>query len=86
MTISLSPKDFNLPPKTVIMQLDEETIALVMDRKSRIIMVDGRKIVQKAEKIKAILPDVNVVLETNAPVCSKTKAFMEENHITIVSR
>lgn len=42
MTIKLEPKEFGLPARTVIGQIDENTIALIIDRKSRIIMADGK--------------------------------------------
>ncbi|MGW8194902.1 MAG: hypothetical protein ACWGOX_11625 [Desulforhopalus sp.] len=72
----LSPKQFNLPPRTVLEQVDDHTIAIVMNRKSRIIMADGKKIVEKATKIKEAAPSTSVLLKTTAPVCSKTKAFL----------
>ncbi len=48
-------------------------------------MADGRKILEKAQKIKDALPGTVVVLKTTAPVCSKTKAFLEEAGIQVLS-
>ena len=48
---TLDPKDFNLHPKTVLEDLGRKHLTLVMDRKSRIIMSDGRKIEEKAETL-----------------------------------
>ncbi|HIP37845.1 MAG TPA: hypothetical protein EYG88_00350 [Desulfocapsa sulfexigens] len=84
--MSISPKDFGLPPRTVLEQLDEQTIAIIIDRKSRIIMADGKKIIEKAQKITATLPSVAVVLKTSAPVCSKTTKLLESNGIELISR
>jgi len=52
MNTRLDPKEFGLPPLTVIEQVDGDTIALVIDRKSCIIMADGKRILEKLRKIK----------------------------------
>lgn len=84
MRIKLSAKELGLSPRTVIEQLEEDRIALVMKRKSRIIMADGRNIVTKGARIRAVYPKVRVVLETNAPVCSKTIIYLKENNIELL--
>ena len=73
MNTKLDPKEFGLPPRTVVEQVDGDTIALVIDRKSRIIMADGKKILEKLRKIRSTQPLINIALKTTAPVCSKTK-------------
>jgi hypothetical protein len=55
VTKNIDPKKFGLPPKTVIEKLGDNHYALVLDRKSRVIMADGKKIVAKADKIKKVL-------------------------------
>jgi len=80
----LSPKDFGLPPRTVLEQIDKNTIAIVMNRKSRIIMADGRKILEKAQAIKAVKPSLNVALKATAPICSKTIKFLEAEGIQLI--
>ncbi len=47
MSNIIDPKQFGLPPRTVLEQIDDSTMALVVNRKSRIIMKDGEKIVEK---------------------------------------
>ena len=81
----IDPKEFGLPARTVLEQVDEHTVALIMDRKSRIIMADGRKIVEKAAKIQKARPKLTVVLKTSAPVCSKTLAFLDKAGIPVHS-
>lgn len=81
----IDPKEFGLHARTVLEQVDEHTVALVMDRKSRIIMADGRKIVEKVDKIHKVRPELTIILKTSAPVCSKTLAFLEKIGITIHS-
>ena len=46
---SLSPKDYGLNAKVRLIQ-SEDHIGIVIDRKSRIIMKDGIKILDQAEK------------------------------------
>ncbi len=80
----LDARNFDLPPSSLIEELDEQNYALVMDRKSRIIMADGKKIVAKAEKIKKHKPGATVFLKTTAPVCSKTINLLQEHGIAIL--
>jgi len=76
--MNLSPKDFGLPPRTVLEEIDKNKIAIVINRKSRIIMADGRKILDKVKIIQKAQPGTSVVLKTTAPVCSKTTRLLEE--------
>jgi hypothetical protein len=85
MRKDIAPKDFGLPPRTVLEQVDDHTIAIVVDRKSRIIMSDGRKILEKAKKIKAAKPSMTVALKTTAPVCGKTIKFLEGEGIQVIA-
>ncbi len=39
----LNPRQFGLPSRTILEKINQKTIALVINRKSRIIMADGRK-------------------------------------------
>jgi hypothetical protein len=85
MTMQLDPREFNLPARTIIEQTDPHTIVLVIDRKSRIIMTDGRKVLEKAKKIQHARPAVTVVFKTSAPICSKTQKFLEVEGIQVLS-
>ncbi len=81
--MNLSPKDFGLPPRTVLEKIDKNIIAIVINRKSRIIMADGKKILEKVKRIKNVRPGTTVVLKTTAPVCSKTTKFLEQEGVRI---
>ena len=85
MDTIIDPKEFGLPPKTVIKQISKNHLAFVISRKSRIIMSDGRKILEKANKIKKIQHDSRISVKTSAPVCSKTIQFLKDNDIEIIS-
>lgn len=82
--MKISPQHYSLPARTILEQLDDNTIAIVINRKSRIIMTDGRKIQEKAEKITQVHPSTRVVLKTTAPVCSKTTKYLENKGIEII--
>ena len=60
MNNTIDPKKFGLPGKTVIEDLGDNHYVLVVDRKSRIIMADGKKLVAKAEKIKDAEPGIKI--------------------------
>ncbi|MEN8199387.1 MAG: hypothetical protein ABFR63_04870 [Thermodesulfobacteriota bacterium] len=81
--MTLNPKDFGLPARTVL-EREGETIVIVMKRKSRIIMADGRKILEKARKIRQVEAGVTIALKTTAPLCSKTRTFLEEEGILVI--
>lgn len=82
--MKLDPKEFGLPARTIIEQIDKNTIALVIDRKSRIIMADGKKILAKVSKIKENRPAASVALKTTTPICSKTKTFLESHGVKLI--
>lgn len=80
----IDPKEFGLHPRTVVEDIGKDRFAIVIMRKSRIIMSDGKKILEKAEKIKKDRPKARVSLKTSAPICSKTVAFLKEHKIEIM--
>ena len=81
----LNPGDYDLPPRTCLEEIGINHYALVIDRKSRLIMADGRKILEKAGKLRDKLPGCRVSLRTTAPVCSKTISFLEKEGIDILA-
>ena len=56
---------------------------IIKDRKSRIIMKDGEIIREQAKIVLDAMGAAGVNLVTNAPVCSKTKVFLEELNIIV---
>ncbi len=84
MSKNIDPTVFGLPPKTVIEKLPDNHYAMVIDRKSRVIMADGKKLLIKAEKIKAVEPGAKISLRSTAPVCSKTIRFLAEQEIDLI--
>ena len=85
MKEKIDPKLYELPPRTVLLKGGPNEFILVINRKSRIIMKDALKILEKAEKIKEKALSALVTFETNAPVCSKSAEFLKQNGIRIVA-
>ena len=79
----LNPKKYGLSYQTSIFKKGRGDVVIMKNRKSRIIMKDGYKILETARKIRTIEKSVKITLQTNAPMCSKTKTFLEKNVITI---
>jgi len=79
------PKAYGLPARTVLERNEKDEFALIINRKSRIIMKDARTILKKAETIKEKKPGAVVSLKTTAPVCSKSIQFLEQNDIAVTS-
>ena len=84
MTKYLDPKSLGLPPRTTVEEIDRNTLAIVIKRKSRIIMADGIKILAKVTKIKTAEPGMNVILKTTTPICSKTLQLFENKGLNII--
>ncbi len=85
MTQKVDPKTFGLHRTTQIEKTGRDHYTLIINRKSRIIMQDGLKILSKAEKIKKKVGDAIIEVRATAPVCSKTSAFLEEHDISVKS-
>lgn len=83
MTEAPDPRAFGLHASTRMESPGKNHYTLVIDRKSRIIMKDGQKILEKATKIKSHIPTAIVDVRTTAPACSKTEAFLKQNGIQI---
>ena len=79
----LEPQSYGLNTRTKLVRVDN-SIGIIIDRKSRIIMKDGHRIVKQAHAIQ-IKNNKPVILITSAPVCSKTKQYLSANNILINS-
>ncbi len=79
----IAPDTLGLHRTVIVEQIGSQAYSLVIRRKSRIIMADGRKLLEKSNKIKESLPGATVIVETSAPVCSKTRAFLSDHGIEV---
>ena len=80
----VDPKLYNLHSR-IILRKTKKDIFIVIDRKSRIIMKDGHRILEIVKKIRGFETGKNVSVLSGAPVCSKTQKFLTKNKITIKS-
>ena len=80
---NIDPKRYNLSSRTILRQIGKNNISIIIDRKSRIIMKDGKRILKQARSIHQINPNMTITVLTSAPVCSKTRGFLLENNIFI---
>ena len=78
----IDPKKFNLSKKVVIKKTTN-SLSIIINRKTRIIMKDGRRLLEQANQIKKV-SNKPVSIITTAPVCSKTKTFLSNNNVEII--
>ncbi|UCD65388.1 MAG: hypothetical protein JSW69_04995 [Deltaproteobacteria bacterium] len=84
MTDYVDPKSLGLHPRLLVAEIDKNTLAIVINRKSRIIMADGKKILANITKIKKAKPGKKVIVKTTAPVCSKTLQYLGDQGIEVI--
>ena len=80
----VSANEFDLSSQIKIAVDNKDNHYIVKNVRSRIIMKTGEKIYEIANQIKSNTRG-SVFLATTAPVCSKTKKYLEEKKINIVS-
>ena len=80
----IDPTSLGLPSRTIVEEIDSNTVAIVIQRKSRIIMADGIKILAKVAQIESARPGISVVLKTTTPICSKTLQLFEGNGLDVI--
>ena len=72
-----------LSSRTKLAMDDKQNYYIIKNIKSRIIMSDGKKILDISKKIKK-KTNATVFLATTAPLCSKTKTYLKENKIETI--
>jgi len=80
---NIDPKRYNLSSRTILRQNGKKNISIIIDRKSRIIMKDGQRIMKQAQAIHQVNSNMIITVLTSAPVCSKTRSFLLEKNIYI---
>ena len=79
---NIDPTQYNLSSRVDLRQDRPGDLLIIIDRKSRIIMKDGIRVLEMVKKINKIVPKKNISVRTSAPICSKTKKLLLENNIT----
>ena len=80
----VSANELDLSSRIKIAIDNKDNHYIIKNVRSRIIMKTGEKIYEIANQIKANTKG-SVFLATTAPVCSKTKKYLEEKKINIIS-
>ena len=80
----VSANEFDLSSQIKIAVDNKDIHYIVKNVRSRIIMKTGVKIYEIANQIKSNTRG-SVFLATTAPICSKTKKYLEEKKINIIS-
>jgi hypothetical protein len=79
---NIDATQYNLSSRVDLRQDHSGDLLIIIDRKSRIIMKDGIRVLEMVKKINKIDPKKNISVRTSAPICSKTKKLLLENNIT----
>ena len=80
--VNIDPKKYGLHQRVKLKGSGKEIFVLI-ERKSRVIMKDGNRIIQMAEKIKQANPTKKISVLSTAPVCGKTEQLLLKNSITV---
>ena len=80
----IDPKLYDLHSR-ITLRKNKKDIYIVIDRKSRIIMKDGERLLKQAQQIKELEPTSKIKIATSAPICSKTKAYLGNQKIPFMS-
>ena len=80
---TVDPKKYNLSSRVSLQENSSNELCIVINRKSRIIMKDGYRILEVAEKIKQVENKRKVKVLSSAPVCSKTRAFLNKKGLCL---
>ena len=80
---NIDPTQYNLSSRVDLRQDRSGGLLIVINRKSRIIMKDGIRVLGMVKKINKIDPKKNISVRTSAPICSKTKKLLLENSIVV---
>ncbi len=80
----LDPLDYGLAKRTKIVEISNNHIAILKQRKSRIIMKDGLQIMEIVNKIRSVNTKLNISLIISGPLCSKTRKYLSDNDVAIM--
>lgn len=81
--VNINPKKYNLPPRTKLKENPSGKIFIIINRKSRVIMKDGERVLNLVKKINLVEPNKKVGILSSAPVCGKTKNWLFDNGISV---
>ena len=80
----IDPRRFGFSPRTRLYKKNRDTYVIQILRKSRVVMKDAKALVDKQIVIVRQQPEAVLMLETSAPVCSKSTAYLKGHGIDVV--
>jgi len=83
MSSKVDPKVFGFSSRTII-EKENNSYYIVIDRKSRIIMKDSLRLLEMVKTIQTNAKTKKVSIKTTAPVCSKSIEYFKENKIDLL--
>ena len=67
-----------------IQENNKNEIFFIIDRKSRVVMKDGIRVFDQTQKVKKRRLNSRFFLKTSAPVCSKTRKYLNQREIDVL--
>ena len=81
----LNPQDYGLGNRIKIVEIGPSHLGIVKKRKSRIIMKDGKQIIDIANKIREFDNKSKISLIISGPICSKTIKYLSDSGVGVLS-
>ncbi|NOY49260.1 MAG: hypothetical protein GXO88_01640 [Chlorobi bacterium] len=83
--VEVDSVEFGLSKRQKLVRLSSGNLGIVKMRKSRLIMKDGKQILDMANVLTSKDAKLKVSLIISGPICSKTVKYLTENDIDIVA-
>tara|TARA_B100000809_G_scaffold22839_1_gene19974 strand:+ start:296 stop:553 length:258 start_codon:yes stop_codon:yes gene_type:complete len=80
---NVDPQKYNLSSRIRLLKNNSGDMFIVIDRKSRIIMKDGKRINELVKSIQSVEKTRKISVLTSAPVCSKTRIYLSDKKIDV---
>ena len=80
---NVDPQKYNLSSRIRLLKNNSGDMFIVIDRKSRIIMKDGKRINELVKSIQSVEKARKISVLTSAPVCSKTRIYLSDKKIDV---
>ena len=84
MAQKINAVKFGLPGRTDLEKTGRNHYSILIKRKSRILLKDGEKIIEKIKILHEFVPGAKIDLMISSPICSKAVQLLKDNAIDIV--
>lgn len=80
----IDPSKYGLAKRIKIVEISKNHLGILKMRKSRIIMKDGKQIMEVADIIRNKIYNLQISLIISGPICSKTIKLLNSNSIDVI--